>query len=156
MDTTDQRLERLEDESAIRALTAAFADAATRNDKATLRELWTPDAEFAIGAPMGKTAVGVERIMDFFAELRDGREFFVQFVHSGVVSIDGDRATARWLVHEIARGGGGFYTNYGFFSDVVEKRDGAWRFRRRSYSYVYLDASPFAGDAYPLPAELAP
>ena len=42
MITIEQRLQRLEDEAAIRDLAARFADAATRADYETIRSLFTP------------------------------------------------------------------------------------------------------------------
>ena len=78
----------------------------------------------------------------------------MQFVHSGVIVVKGDHATARWLVEEVAKGGDKYYHNYGVFSDVIEKVDGKWLFAERSFHYVYLDFSPFTGNAHTLPNPL--
>src|ERR1700686_3923316 len=37
-------------------------------------------------------------------KFRDGKDFFVQFVHSGLIEIKGNAASARWLVREVALG----------------------------------------------------
>ena len=81
-------------------------------------------------------------------ELAEPLEFFMQLVHSGVVAIDGDQATARWSVQETGRTrNNGPYSNHAFYEDKLVKRDGAWRFARRSYRYVWLDLkSPIGGD----------
>ncbi len=62
MPSIEQRLQRLEDEAAIKELAARFADAATRNDIETIKTLFTEDAVFSIkgnGAKLreGKSAV---------------------------------------------------------------------------------------------------
>ena len=41
----------------------------------------------------------------------------------------------------------GPYNNHAFYEDELVKRDGAWRFARRSYRYVWIDIkSPIGGD----------
>jgi ketosteroid isomerase-like protein len=93
MPTIEQRLQHLEDDAAIRD----FADAATRADYKTLKSLFKPDAIFMIGEPASVTPKGVEEIDAHIQKLRDGKDFFVQFVHSGLIQIEGDTASARWL-----------------------------------------------------------
>lgn len=51
MPTIEQRLQRLEDEAAIRDLVARFADAATRADNQAFAALWAPNATFVINNP---------------------------------------------------------------------------------------------------------
>ena len=86
--------------------------------------------------------------LTMMTELADPLEFFVQQVHSGVVAIDGDQATARWSVQETGRARDKApYNNHAFYEDELVKRDGAWRFVRRSYRYLWLDLkSPIGGD----------
>lgn len=81
-------------------------------------------------------------------ELAEPLESFVQQVHGGVVTIDGHRATARWSVQETGRTrNNGPYNNHAFYEDELVKRDGAWRFVRQSYRYIWLDLkSPIGGD----------
>ena len=99
-----------------------------------------------IGAPLHSTAVGSTRIAAQFLKLSDALEFFVQQVRSGIVTIDGDRATSRWSVQETGRRrDGGPYNNYAFYEDEMVKRDGSWRFVRRNYRYVWLDLKDAIG-----------
>ncbi len=60
--TLEERIQKLEDEAAIRDLAAAFADAASRNDKAALSAVWKKDGIFTIGAPLSNVSNGVERL----------------------------------------------------------------------------------------------
>jgi len=103
MQNVEERIQKLEDEAAIRDLAAAFADATSRDDKAEYTTSWKKNGVFTIGAPLTNVCNGVEEILAFISKLRDDKEFFVQFVHSGVVAVNGDHATARWLVEEVAR-----------------------------------------------------
>jgi hypothetical protein len=149
--TIEQRLQHLEDEAAIRDLAARFADAATRGDHETLRSLFKPNAVFTIGDPFAATYRGVDEIVALIHKLRDGKDFFVQFVHSGLVQLDGNTASGRWLVREVGMGPGkngsgkSYYNNFGFFIDELEKVDGKWLFKTRTYPYLYLDTEPFTG-----------
>lgn len=154
MITLEERVQKLEDEAAIRDLAAAFADAVTRNDKAALSAVWSTDGIFTIGDPIPKTCKGVEEIMAFISKLRDDKEFFVQFVHSGLVVVEGNHATAEWLVEEVGKGGEKYYHNYCSCSDLIEKIDGKWLFAERTFRFLYLDFSPFTGSAYILPNQL--
>ncbi len=154
MPTVEERIQKLEDEAAIRELAAAFADATSRGDKADFTSSWKKDGVFTIGAPLANVCNGVEEITAFISKLRDDKEFFVQFVHSGLVDVKGHHATARWLVEEVGKGGDKYYHNYGFFADSIEKVDGKWLFAERSFHYVYLDFSSFTGSTYSLPNPL--
>ena len=102
--TIEQRLQHLEDEAAIRDLTARFADAATRGDHETIRSLWKPDGVFMIDEPFAVTCKGIDEIDALLRKLRDGKDFFVEFIHSGLVQLDGNTASARWLVREVGLG----------------------------------------------------
>ena len=149
--TLEARVQRLEDEAAIRDLAAAFADAASRNDKAALAAVWKTDGVLTINDPLPNVCKGIDAIEKLIGQLRDDKEFFVQFVHSGVISVFGGHATARWLVREIGKGGDKYYNNYGYFSDAMEKIQGKWLFAERAYHYAYLDFSPFTGKGYSPP-----
>ncbi len=160
MPTIEQRLERLEDQAAIRDLAARFADAATRGDHKTITSLCKRDAVFTIGKPNAMSVTGADEIAALIDKLRSSKDFFVQFVHSGLIVVDNDTASARWLMREVGLGdakegpGKSFYNNFGFFIDELEKIDGKWLFKTRSYPYLYLDTDPFTGKGIPLEADV--
>lgn len=77
--------------------------------------------------------------------------YFMQMTHSGVVSVHGDRATARFVIRERGRGDDSFYDNLAVYNDELVREPAGWRFKRRSYSYRFLDQQPFTGTAYPVP-----
>ena len=155
MPTTEERIQKLEDEAAIRSLAAAFADAATRHNMEELSGTYKNDGVLTIGAPLLSTANGVEAIVAFISKLRSDKEFFVQFVHSGVIKLNGNSATAQWLIEEAAKGGEKYYHNYCVVSDRMEKVDGKWLFAERYFHFAYLDFSPFTGNGHVLPLVLS-
>ena len=88
-----------EDEMAIRALMFAYADAVNRRDPEGMAAVLAPDA--IIEKPgHGDPVQGAEKILKRYRRLQRERRFLCQMVHSGVVHVDGDRATARWWFSE--------------------------------------------------------
>ena len=103
--TIEQRLQVLEDEAAIRDPAARFADAATRGDHETIRSLWKPDGVLMIGEPFAVTCKGIDEIGALLHKLRDGKDFFVHFVHGGLVQARGPHGVGALAY---TRGGSGF------------------------------------------------
>jgi hypothetical protein len=134
-------LKRFMDEVSIRNTIARFADSVTRFDNDMFRTVWADDAEFILGhAPHGQSATGVDDIVAM-----------LQFALPGVIEIDGDEATTRTFCHEAARGPGKtYYRNHCIASDRLRRAGDGWVFASRSFQYLWLDTSPFTGDAFPL------
>ena len=144
----------LSDESAIRQLAAMFSDAAARNDMDLFRRLWTADAVWEIGDPNAARAQNVDAIVSMMEGLMGRWEFLM--THSGVITVAGDRATARFITQEFARGKDSAlaYNNLAMYDDqLLRDADGpgGWRFARRSYHYIWLDDSPIPGRGFALP-----
>ena len=154
MTTLEQRLQKLEDESAIRDLVAKFADAATRNDMALLATVWKVNAVFTIEEPLKNVRNGVDEIVGLVSQLRGNKEFFVQYAHSGVIELNADRATARWIMRETGKGGEKYYHVAGMFFDSLEKINGKWLFAERTWRFAYIDFSCFTGNGHALPASV--
>jgi hypothetical protein len=76
--------------------------------------------------------------------------YFMQMTHSGVITLAGDSATARFVIREHGRGDTTYYDNLGVYNDVLVREPGGWRFLKRHYRYRFLDQVPFAGDAFPI------
>ncbi len=145
-------LQRFLDEASIRNTVARFADSATRADYDSFRATWAEDGEFVIGAaPHGQRAAGVDEIVALLRRLRAGKTFFVQFALPGVIEVDGDTAATRTLCHEAARGPGEtFYRNHCVAFDRLRRSGDDWVFASRSFQYLWLDTSPYAGAGFPL------
>jgi SnoaL-like domain len=155
MKSTEERLMSLEDDMAIRKLVAKFADATTIADHEEFKSLWKPDGVFTINQPASVTKTGIDEISALIMQLRDDRDFFVHFVHSGVIEVDGNTATARWIIHEVAQGPGEkYYNNYGLFNDKMEKIKEKWVFTSRVYDYMWIDTGKFPGKTVKLPKYL--
>lgn len=73
-------------------------------------------------------------------------DFFFQLTGPGVVSVQGDSATARFYVNEVARSkeGKGNY-NLSMYEDSLVKIGGQWYFKKRYYHTIYQDTPLYNG-----------
>ncbi|XAH22139.1 nuclear transport factor 2 family protein [Xylophilus sp. GW821-FHT01B05] len=145
------RLQKIEDELAIRNLAARFTDAVNERDTAAFRELWTDDAVWEIGQPFPSSAHGIEAIVEMLTRLLAPKPLFIQLTHSGVVSFTGESsACARFAERERGKGEQDYYENLAIYRDELVKQSNGWRFKRRSYEYRFLDTSAFTGTGFPV------
>lgn len=154
MSSTTEQIQRIADELSIRDLVARFANACNPPNHEGFANLWNLDPDdkpvWTLSEPFAMTATGTDEIVAMLDKLLGPRDFFVQFVHSGVVEIDGSRATGRWIMHEVAKGPGDtYYKNFAIYEDRYSKKGDKWYFSRRDYKYMFLDSGPFGGDVCP-------
>ncbi|MFG2112213.1 LUD domain-containing protein [Streptomyces sp. NPDC048718] len=139
--------QRIADRVEIDALRAEFTDAAMMRDRARLAALFTPDGVLRMpNIPVEFT--GREEIRTGGERLQSQWDFFVQNSHSGAVDIDGDTATGRTYIQEIARvldGRSG--QNFAVYHDTYRRLPEGWRFAERVYEVRYVDTTPLAGSA---------
>ncbi|MFC9325600.1 nuclear transport factor 2 family protein [Kitasatospora sp. NPDC057015] len=136
----------------IEALRGEFTDAAMMRDRPRLASLFTPDG--ALRMPdVPAELVGREEILAGSERLQNRWDFFVQTTHPGTILLDGDTATGRAYVQELARTLDGYQgLNYAVYHDRYRRTAEGWRFAERVYEIRYLDTSPLAGSA-PHPAQ---
>jgi ketosteroid isomerase-like protein len=146
----ETRLRAVEDRLEIQALAARFSDAVNERDFDAFSQLWASESPvWEIGAPLHSRAEGLAAIVEMLRGLMQTERYFMQMTHSGVVTINGDRAVARFVIREHGRGDGTYYDNLAVYDDVLVREPGGWRFLERHYSYRFLDREPFKGDAFP-------
>ncbi|MFF4837533.1 nuclear transport factor 2 family protein [Streptomyces sp. NPDC001315] len=131
----------------IEALRGEFTDAAMMRDRARLASLFTPDGVLRMpNVPIEMN--GSEEIRIGGERLQAQWDFFVQNTHPGTIQIDGDTATGRSYMQEIARTRDGRQgLNYAIYHDRYRRTPDGWRFTERVYEVRYLDTTPLAGSA---------
>jgi uncharacterized protein (TIGR02246 family) len=138
-----------EDERAIRELVARYCHAIAARDDEAWAATWAEDGEWEL---LGATIRGREAVLAHYRKLVASARWVVQFSHDGIVEVQGDTATGRWLILEYLQwssGSGG--QNVGCYRDRYARGgDGRWRFARRAFSPVYLgppdlSAAPLGG-----------
>ena len=133
----------------IEALRGEFTDAVMMRDRARLASLFTPDG--ALRMPnIPAEMVGREEIRTGGERLQSQWDFFVQTTHPGTIQLDGDTATGRAYIQELARTRDGRQgLNYAIYHDRYQRTGDGWKFTERVYEIRYLDTSPLAGSAPP-------
>ena len=129
------------DELAVRALLDRYTDAVNRRDWDAYRACWTDDAVWELHAPVNQRKEGIDAIMAEVQHAVGAMDFFFQMPHAVVVTLDGDRATARVSLQEVGRAregaeplpGATGMTIYAMYHDEVVRVGGAWRFKQRTY-----------------------
>ena len=118
------------DRLAIRELHDTYADAASRMDKQQWLDCWIEDAVWVTrqGDIRGHAALGAS--WDQLMQTMDAMAFFSM---TGAIAVDGDRATARCHVREVARINGKVMKFAARYDDELVRQDGRWRFARRTY-----------------------
>ncbi len=95
-------LQAIADRVEIEALRGEFADAVMMNDHDRLASLFTSDG--AVRIPLGNIeAVGREQIRALGERRQALADYFVQTTHPGTIQLDGDTATGRAYLSELAR-----------------------------------------------------
>jgi SnoaL-like domain len=147
----EARLRTVEDRLEIQALAARFSDAVNERAVTAFAQLWASDRPiWEIGPPLLSRAEGIDEIIAMLRRLFQIERYFMQMTHSGVVTIDGDRATARFVERERGQGDDTYYDNLAVYDDVLVREPAGWRFLERHYRYRFLDQTPFEGTAFPV------
>src|SRR6266536_6285984 len=122
------------------------------NDHDRLASLFTPDGVVRI--PDGNIeAAGREEIRALGERRQTLADYFVQTTHPGTIQLDGDTATGRAYMQELARARDGrSELNYAIYHDRYQPTPDGWKFTERVYEVRYHDTSPLAGSA-PRPAD---
>lgn len=139
----------LEDRFAIRELVERWSDGTNNHDWEALEALFTEDAVWEVGAPLGFRVQGRREIVAVLRDKMRSSQYVVQTPHAIVVRVQGDTASARSTIHEVCRfaDGTGLVMMGTYFDELVRETRG-WRFRRRDYRCTFLDPQPPAGHVF--------
>ena len=140
-------LQAIADRVEIEALRGEFTDAAMMSDYDRLASLFTPDGVLRMPNIPVELA-GREEIRAGGERLQAQWEFFVQTTHPGTIQLDGDTATGRAYIQELARARDGRQgLNYAIYHDRYRRTPDGWKFTERVYEVRYHDTTPLAGSA---------
>jgi hypothetical protein len=126
-------MNRAEDELAIRQLAAAYADACNRMDPVAMASVYAEDGELVALAFSEKPMKGRDKLERVFTKLLADRDFIFYVIFSGIVNLDGDKATARWWVSEMrqVKDADHIIVMLACFQDEIVRLPEGWRFSRR-------------------------
>jgi ketosteroid isomerase-like protein len=140
-------LQAITDRVEIEALRGEFTDAVMMNDHDRLASLFTPGG--AVRIPLANIeATGREEIRAFGERRQALADYFVQTTHPGTIQLDGDTATGRAYLSEVAHlRDGGSHLNYFVYHDRYQRTPDGWKFVERVAAFRYVDTTPLAGSA---------
>jgi ketosteroid isomerase-like protein len=131
----------------IEALRGEFTDAVMMRDYDRGASLFTPEGVVRMPnvpvelAGREQIRAGGERLQGLWA-------YFVQNTHPGMIQLDGDTASGRAYMHELARRrDGSSHLNCAIYHDRYQRTGDGWKFTERVYEVRYHDTSPLAGSA---------
>ncbi|HUZ20445.1 MAG TPA: nuclear transport factor 2 family protein [Acidimicrobiales bacterium] len=135
-ESTEARLQRLEDLEEIRQLFIEYKRALDGKDFAAYASLFATDGEFVAGELHAKGRAEIQAMVEGMLGnlLGDERGNDFHLVINPSVRLDGDRATAEVTWAYVVRGGGDqpVLSKLGHYDDELIREDGRWRFLRRS------------------------
>lgn len=131
-------LEHVADELAIRGLIDTFCDGVNSRDSAVWASVW--DDEGATFCLHGVERAGKDVIVAGFVAGIAAYELLVQVAPNGRIEIDGNTATGRWYILEIARHRDGpLYQQVALCRDEYRRTGNGWRLRRREVERLYRE-----------------
>ena len=137
MNSIEERLKAIENENQIRALTNSFADICISGNVQCFEALWIEDSTWTLAEPMNLESKGRDGIAKLFIKLATGKRFFSQKLHSGIVKISGETATARWILSEnAANQDGSLYQSTAIYEDRIVFEGGRWLFQARHCKFL--------------------
>ncbi|MFC4942824.1 nuclear transport factor 2 family protein [Pseudonocardia sp. GCM10023141] len=140
-------MQAIADRVEIDALRSEFSDAVMMRDRGRLAALFTTDG--ALRMPnIPVELIGRDEILAGGERLQAQWDFFVQTTHPGSVRLDGDTASGRAYMQELARTlDGREGQNYAVYHDQYRRTDEGWRFAERVYEVRYVDTTALPGSA---------
>ena len=135
----ERTMNSTQDELAIRQLAAAYADACNRMSPTDMASVYAEDGEL-IALQFSETPIkGKGKLERVFTRLISERDFIFYMIFSGIVNLDGDKATARWWVSELrqVKGEDHIVTMLACFQDEVVRLPEGWRFARRTVKPMF-------------------
>ena len=128
-----------QDELAIRQLAAAYADACNRMSPQDMASVYAEDGELVALQFSEIPIKGKSKLERVFTRLISERDFIYYMIFSGIVNLDGDKATARWWVSELrqVKGEDHIVVMLACFQDEVVRLPEGWRFQRRTVKPMF-------------------
>jgi hypothetical protein len=140
-------LQAITERVGIEALRGEFTDAVMMNDHDRLASLFPPGGVARI--PLANIeATGREEIRALGERRQALADYFAQTTHPGTILLDGDTATGRAYLSQVAHlRDGGSHLNYFVYHDRYQRTPDGWKFVERVAEFRYVDTTPLAGSA---------
>ncbi|MCR5870994.1 MULTISPECIES: nuclear transport factor 2 family protein [unclassified Sphingomonas] len=147
---------RLIDEIEIQRLAAAYSHAVMRLDGAAAAATYAEDGVLTAFSKPG--IVGRAAIAEALILTLEPLAFLNQNCGAGIISVDGDSATASWTVTELLqrKGEDRLSCCFGSYQDRLVRTADGWRFAHRTFVPFFRGRIEADGRSYPNPAFTGP
>ena len=138
MPTLEERIQVLEDRESIREVIANYCRGVDQHDEALFLSIWTEDAGYLIGEPLGDHH-GLAAIKDILHAIWEAFPETHHFTTNAVIEVDGDTARSVSDVDCTATDGAGraMLIAATYFDDLV-RQDDEWRIKQRKLTIYYM------------------
>ncbi|MGQ1788414.1 nuclear transport factor 2 family protein [Saccharicrinis sp. GN24d3] len=142
--TIEQRIQRLEDLEAIKTLQYAYGQLVDKGwdgkEMITdgLEEVFTEDASWESKA-QNISVQGIQQISDLFKMMDARSDLFIHSFSNPIIDLQGDKATAKWMLISPMTLGGGELQNMlaSYNNDYVRTPEG-WRIKALRLNPAYM------------------
>lgn len=129
----------------IQHLAQVYADGVMQRDAEIWGNTFTEDGAWYLGTP--EPVQGREQLKAFWTQVMSGYPQVLHWVQPGLITVDGETATARFYVQEnINPAEGDAFRVAGVYNDELRKENGAWKFAVRRFSAMYRGPLDMSGD----------
>jgi len=149
-DTLEQRIQKLEDKAALKALVDGFSNLADQKDNATQALLFTEDAvvDTYFEGQLFASLKGRKEIKDTFSSFMANFETSYHINGQHTAELDGDRATAAHyclvVLISTADGKKTRSTNGVSYKDEYVRQGGQWLISKRTSHFTWRDQQAIA------------
>ena len=135
-----------EDRMAIQHLAQEYADGVMQRDVDIWGGTWATDGEWHL-APGMDPVKGRDTLKGFWTNVMQGYPEVLHWVQPGLVTINGDTATARFYVQEnIKDAEGNQFRVAGVYNDELVRENGEWKCAVRRFSTMYRGPVDMTGE----------
>ncbi len=136
-------MNHIDDELALRRLSARYIDAVNRRDGEDWIRCWSEDGRWSL---LGNSVSGRGDILGFWQQLMAGFDFVLMLPGSSLFDINGERAEGHCYLQEHSRDSNGQAASIiGRYRDVYRRTDGQWLFEQRDYTLLYSGPADLSG-----------
>ncbi len=133
----------MNDQAEIQQILNIYSDGASRRDFAQVIATFTKDAIWEV-ADTPHRFVGTTNILEAFRAFTATTSYLVQLNAPGVISVDGDKASARTTIREVGRYSDRdeLFDCVGTYHDAFARTAEGWRFTHRRFETHGISSWP--------------
>lgn len=136
----------------IQTLAQIYADGVMQRDAEIWGNTFAEDGAWQL-APGMDPVQGRDNLKAFWTSVMAGYPNVLHWVQPGIITVDGETATARFYVQEnIKDAEGNSFRVAGVYNDQLVRENGEWKFALRKFDAMYRGPVDMSGDWVGYPA----